>query len=116
VIPGRRRKAAEEAAPAPKAGKGKAAEGSAPEPPAAAAEAEPEEAAVGAAEAVEPGDTPEPSAPEEKPEEKAARYENLGREAAQGQETLEERVAPYVADKPEAEGEAAADEEEEGKS
>src|SRR5688572_17369280 len=117
VIPGRRRKGAEEAAAAPKAGKGKAAEAAAPETPAAAAaEAEPEEASVAVTEAVEPGDTPEPSAPEETPEEKAARYENLGREAAQGQETLEERVAPYVADKPEAEGEAAADEEEEGKS
>jgi large subunit ribosomal protein L22 len=109
VIPGRRRKAAEEAA-APKAGKGKAAESSAPEPPAAAPEAEPEEASVAETEAVEPGDTPESPAPEEK----AARYENLGPEAAQGQETLEERVAPYVAEEPE--GEAAADEEEEGKS
>ena len=115
VIPGRRRKGAEEAAAAPKAGKGKAAESATPETPAAAAaaEAEPEEASVAATEAVDPGDTPEP-APEEKPEEKAARYENLGREATQGQETLEERVAPYVAE--EAEGEAAADEEEEGKS
>ena len=65
---------------------------------------------MAATEAVDPGDTPGPSAPEEK----AARYENLGREAAQGQDTLEERVAPYVGE--EAEGEAAADEDEEGKS
>ena len=115
VIPGRRRKGGEAATSesgAPKAGKGKAAEGAAPEAATGAAvpEADPEEASA-AAEAVT-GDTPEPPAPEEK----AARYENLGREesAAEAPETLEERVAPYVAE--EAEGEAAADEEEEGKS
>ena len=116
VIPGRRRKGGEAATSesgAPKAGKGKAAEGAAPEAATGAAvpEAEPEEASA-AAEAVTE-DTPEAPAPEEK----AARYENLGREEAAGAgETLEERVAPYVADEPEAEGEAAADEEEEGKS
>lgn len=113
VIPGRRRKAAEEAAP--KAGKGKAAvpaeERSAVPREGAAPEAEPEEASV-ETEAVTSGDTPEAPGPEEK----AARYENLGREAsgAEARETVEERVAPYVAK--EAEGEAAADEEEEGKS
>ena len=103
VMPGRRRKATETATSesgAPKAGKGKAAEAAAPEE---------EEAAVAAPEA-EPEDA----------EEKAARYESLGREeasAAEGEETLEERVAPYVGTA-EAEGEAAADaeEEEEGKS
>jgi len=116
VIPGRRRKGGEAATSesgAPKGGKGKAAEGAAPEAATGAAvpEAEPEEASA-AAEAVSSGDTPEPPAPEEK----AARYESLGREeaAAEAPETLEERVAPYVAE--EAEGEAAADEEEEGKS
>lgn len=117
VIPGRRRKGGETATSesgAPKAGKGKAAEGAAPESVTGAAvpEAEPEEASAGETEAVSSGDTPESLAPEEK----AARYESLGREeaAAQGGETVEERVAPYVAE--EAEGEAAADEEEEGKS
>ena len=115
VIPGRRRKAAEEAAP--KAGKGKAAEA------AAAPETEPEEASTAEPEAVTSGDTPE--APGD--EEKAARYESLGREdaaAAAGEESLEERVAPYVAQDAEAEagtegepeGAPAADEEEEGKS
>ena len=74
VIPGRRRKQAEEAAP--KAEKGKAAEapeeavtsGDTPEPPGPAPEAEPEEASV--------------EEPEESAEEKAARYESLGREEA----------------------------------
>jgi large subunit ribosomal protein L22 len=76
VIPGRRRKAGEEKAP--KAGKGKAAEtaapeeavtsGDTPEPPGEPAEAEPEEASV--------------TEPEESAEEKAARYESLGREEA----------------------------------
>src|SRR2546421_984466 len=75
VLPGRRRKAAEAATPeaaAPKAQKGKAAE--TPE--------EPEEAAA----EIEAAETEEASvaAPEEvvEPEEKAARYENLGRGAA----------------------------------
>jgi len=72
VIPGRRRKATEEAA-GPKAGKGKAAEAAeAPEEEATASEAEPEETPVAEAEAEEPeavadeaadavtsGDTPE---------------------------------------------------------
>ena len=121
VIPGRRRKADEEAAPKP--GKGKAAavpavtSGDTPEPPGEAAvpEAEPEEASAAETEAVISGDTPEPPGAEEK----AARYEKLGREeapAAQGRETVEERLAPYVPEEAEAEGEAAADEEEEGKS
>ena len=66
VIPGRRRKAAEEAVPKP--GKGKAAE--VPEEEAAVPEAEPEEASV-----AEPEET-------ESAEEKAARYESLGREEA----------------------------------
>jgi large subunit ribosomal protein L22 len=119
VIPGRRRKATETSSSesgAPKAGKGKAAEAAAPEEEAAAPEAEPAEAPAAETEAVISGDTPEPPGAEEK----AARYEKLGREeasAAQGEETLEERVAPYVAEDAEAEGEAAADEEEEeGKS
>src|SRR5688500_15260580 len=108
VIPGRRRKATETAASeagAPKAGKGKAAEAAAPEEEASAPEAEPAEAPVAEI--------------EESAEEKAARYEKLGREeasAAQGEETVGERVAPYVAEEAEAEGEAAADDEEEGKS
>jgi large subunit ribosomal protein L22 len=101
VIPGRRRKATETATSesgAPKAGKGKAAEAAAPEEEAAAPEAEPAEAPVAETEG--------------SAEEKAARYEKLGREeasAAQGDETVEERVAPYVAEEAEAEGEAAAD-------
>jgi large subunit ribosomal protein L22 len=107
VIPGRRRKAAEAATPgdaAPKAGKGKAAEavtsGDTPEPPgeppaevAAEAVAEPEEAAV--------------AEPEESVEEKAARYENLGREEASAAEA-EEEAAPAA--------DEASEEEEEGKS
>jgi large subunit ribosomal protein L22 len=74
VIPGRRRKAAETATPGdgPKAGKGKgkAAEAAAPEEEAGAPapEAEPDEASV--------------EQPEESAEEKAARYESLGREEA----------------------------------
>ncbi len=117
VIPGRRRKATETATSesgAPKPGKGKAAGAAAPEEE-AAPEAEPEEAPVAETDAVISGDTPEPPGAEEK----AARYEKLGREeasAAQGEETVGERVAPYVAEEAEAEGEAAADEEEEGKS
>src|SRR5688572_28564756 len=96
VIPGRRRKAAEAATSgdeAPKAGKGKAAEapavtsGDTPEPPGEAAagpvsEAEPEEApeeaSVAEPESAFSGDTPEPPGTEEK----AARYESLGREEA----------------------------------
>ena len=74
VIPGRRRKATEEAAP--KAAKGKAAEAAAPEAEEAAApEAEPEEASV--------------AEPEEATEEKAARYESLGREEAAAAEPEE---------------------------
>jgi large subunit ribosomal protein L22 len=72
VIPGRRRKAAEAATPesgTPKAGKGKAAVPTAPEE-------EQEEATVAAAE------PEEASAPEPDAEEKAARYESLGREEA----------------------------------
>jgi large subunit ribosomal protein L22 len=102
VLPGRRRKAAEEGAP--KAAKGKAAE--APEAPEeapeeeAVSEAEPEEASVSEPEAVISGDTPEPPGPEEK----AARYENLGREEA-----------PAAAEE-ETPAEEASEEEEEGKS
>ena len=66
VIPGRRRKQAEEAAP--KAEKGKAAEAPEIDEEAPAPEAEPEEASV--------------AQPEESAEEKAARYESLGREEA----------------------------------
>ena len=116
VIPGRRRKATGAGTTGdggPKPGKGKAAEAAVPE--AAAPETEPEEASVAGSEVVDSGDTPEPPASEEK----AARYENLGREAAQGPETIEERVAPYVPTEAEAEAEgdtAADDEEEEGKS
>ena len=106
VLPGRRRKAAETATPeagAPKAQKGKAAE--APEAPEEAAEeavseAEPEEASVSEPEAVISGDTPEPPGPEEK----AARYETLGREEA-----------PAAAEE-ETPAEEASEEEEEGKS
>jgi large subunit ribosomal protein L22 len=76
VLPGRRRKAAEEAAPKP--GKGKAAGAAVPEDEGSAPEAEPEEASVAEPEAVIPGDTPEPPGDEEK----AARYESLGREEA----------------------------------
>ena len=120
VIPGRRRKATETATTesgAPKAGKGKGAGAAAREDEAAAPETEPEEAPV-----AEPEEAPVAET-EGSAEEKAARYEKLGREeasAAQGEETVEERVAPYVAEEAEAEGEAegeaAADEEEEGKS
>jgi large subunit ribosomal protein L22 len=97
VIPGRRRKAAEGA---PKAQKGKAAEAAAPE------------------EEVTPGDTPEPSgappeaepeeasAPEaeETPEEKAARYESLGREeapAAEAEAEAEPEAAEEASEEPE---------------
>src|SRR5436309_12500163 len=94
VIPGRRRKAAEAAAPeggAPKAEKGKAAEAPEEEEEAAPApEAEPEEASA--------------AEPEESAEEKAARYENLGREEASA--AAEEEAA----------ADEASDEEEEGKS
>ena len=75
VIPGRRRKQAEDAAP--KAEKGQAAE--AAEEEVAPPEAEPEEASV-----------PEP---EESAEEKAARYESLGREEAAAAEPVEEAEA-----------------------
>ena len=100
VIPGRRRKQAEAA---PKAEKGTAAE--APEEeetPVAEAEAPAEtEAVVAEPDAVISGDTPEPPGPEEK----AARYESLGREEAAAAEAEEAPAA-----------EEASEEEEEGKS
>jgi large subunit ribosomal protein L22 len=99
VIPGRRRKGTEEAAP--KAGKGKAAGAAAPTE---------EEAAVAAPETEPEPEEASAAQPEESAEEKAARYESLGREeaaAVQGEETVEKRVAPYVGAETEAEGEAA---------
>jgi large subunit ribosomal protein L22 len=98
VIPGRRRKAAEEKAP--KAGKGKAAE--APEEQgeeAVAPEAEPEEASVAQPEAVISGDTPEPPGPEEK----AARYESLGREEAAAAEPGDAEAAEEASEQQEEE-------------
>ena len=82
VMPGRRRKQAEEAPP--KAEKGQAAEAPeeevvAGEEVAPAPEAEPEEASV--------------AEPEESAEEKAARYESLGREEAPAAEVLEDAEA-----------------------
>ncbi len=92
VIPGRRRKAAEGAAP--KAEKGTAAEapeeaavtsGDTPEPPGTPApEAEPE------ASVAQPDEAAEESV-EESAEEKAARYESLGREEAAAAEASEQQ-------------------------
>jgi large subunit ribosomal protein L22 len=107
VIPGRRRKATETATPesgAPKAGKGKAAEAAVPEEGAPVAEVEPEEASAAEAEREE-ASVPEP---EESAEEKAARYESLGREEAPAAEAEAEEAAPAA--------EEASEEEEEGKS
>jgi large subunit ribosomal protein L22 len=92
VIPGRRRKAAEEAAP--KAGKGKAA-AAASEEEAAPPEAEPEEASVGELEEV--------GKPEESAEEKAARYESLGREEAAAAEPVEAEGAEEASEQQEEE-------------
>ncbi|MEW6474556.1 MAG: 50S ribosomal protein L22 [Actinomycetota bacterium] len=100
VIPGRRRKQ-EEAAP--KAEKAQAAAPEeAPEQEAAPPEAATEEASAAQPEAVISGDTPEPPGPEEK----AARYESLGREEAPAAE----------ADEAEPAAEASEEQEEEGKS
>ena len=88
VIPGRRRKATEEAAP--KAGKGKAAEAAAPEAQEGPApEVEPEEAEASVTE------------PEEATEEKAARYESLGREEAAAAETEEADAADEASEQQE---------------
>jgi large subunit ribosomal protein L22 len=87
VIPGRRRKAAEEAAP--KAGKGKAAAAAPEEEEAPPTEAEPEEASV--------------AEPEESAEEKAARYESLGREEAPAAEPVEAEAAEEASEQQEEE-------------
>ena len=87
VIPGRRRKAAEEAPKAGK-GKGKAAEVAAPEEEEVPTpEAEPEEASA--------------SEPEESTEEKAARYESLGREEAAAAEPVEPDAAEEASEQQE---------------
>src|SRR5688500_1647296 len=106
VIPGRRRKQAEEAAP--KAEKGQAAEPS-EEAVAPAPEAEPEEASVAEPEEASVAE------PEESAEEKAARYESLGREEAAAAAPPEEAEPAEAEPEEAAAAEEASEEQEEDK-